>query len=162
MKALPNLFFAALVFLTLSCSIDDDDMAPENLYGTWENSSLHEEAGLSIVNAYVFHENGTFEHKMTARQPNSSAEVGYNSVISGTFELSGNKLTLEETNWLSLPENSQSWHVSLDELVNVEWNRERNATLTLKDRKSQLEMDFGPCGPNALCAGPAIYFRVWR
>lgn len=162
MKKYPYLAYSALVFLFFSCISADDDIELIHLLGTWERGSLHEETGLDFVMVYTFHEDGTFEQKSIARQPNSAIEAGFNSIVSGTFVINGNKLTLYETNWLILPEGSEGWYVTSDELVDVEWNSERNVTLKLKERKSQLEMDFGPCAPNELCVGPLTFFRVSR
>ncbi|WP_040481330.1 hypothetical protein [Mariniradius saccharolyticus] len=162
MKIFRLLAYPILIFLSLSCISDDDDVEFIHLLGTWERGSVHEETGLDFVMAYTFHEDGTFEQKSIARQPNSAIESGFNSIVSGTFELSGNKLTLNETDWLGLPEGTGRWYVSGEELVAFEWNRERDVTVTLRERKSQLEMDFGPCGPNVLCAGPLTFYKVKR
>lgn len=160
MKVLHSLLISSLIIVSISCSLGNDDWEPANLYGTWEAVGFHEETGLDFVTAYIFRENGTFEQQMIARRPNSSNVVGFNSIISGTYALEGDRLTFFETNWLNLPENREQWYTTLADLVDVDWNRERPVTLTLRSRNTELEMDFGPCPPNALCQGPVTFYRV--
>lgn len=160
MKTLLYLSFVALVFLSISCSIDQDDVTPSSLHGTWENTSTFEESNLDLVNAFVFNGDGTFETLSFFRETNSARVVGFNSIISGTFELKGNTLTLVETYQANVPEENDQWYLPENELEEREWNSVREIKLTLKKNRSQLEIDFGPCPPNALCVGPVTFFRV--
>jgi hypothetical protein len=162
MKLFPRLAFTALVLLSISCSIDQDDITPSSIHGTWEYTSTLEESDLDLVNAFVFNGDGTFETLSFFRATNSSRVVGFSSVISGTFELKGNTLTLTETYQASVPAEKDQWYVSENELVASEWNNSREIKLTLKKNRSELEMDFGPCAPNALCIGSITFFRVGR
>jgi hypothetical protein len=122
-------------------------------------SSYWDESGLFIVQTYEFNEDGTFENRVTARQQDSDDDIGINSLISGTYSLVGNRLTLQETQFLTLPEGSSVWYISLDNLVESNWKRETEITISMQDRRSQLVLDFGPCAPNELCTGPITYFR---
>lgn len=154
MKKFSYLSFLALVFLSISCSINQDDIMPSSLYGTWEQTSTLEDSNLDLVNAFVFNGDGTFETLSFFRETNSSRVVGFNSIISGTFELKGNTLTLVETYQANVPEEKDQWYLPENELEEREWNSVREIKLTLKKNRSQLEMDYGPCPPNAFCIGP--------
>ncbi|MCH6199048.1 hypothetical protein MMU07_05645 [Aquiflexum sp. LQ15W] len=159
MKIFQSLIFAPIFFLTLSCNFDDKDFTQEDLQGIWELSRYQAESQLFFVDTYVFNEDGTFENRATARQQDSNDDTGINSLISGTYSMAGNKLFLQETEFLTLPEGSTIWHTSLDNLVGSDWNRETEITISMQDRRSQLVLDFGPCAPNELCTGPITYFR---
>jgi len=158
MKTFRQITLFSLIFLILSCNLDDNDFSQENLHGTWELSRYQEESQLFYVNTYEFNEDGTFENKNTARQQDTFSELGYNSVTSGTYRLIGNVLTLTGDQFLTLPEGSTVWYTALDNLVGSDWNMERDYTISLKERKSQLILDY-TCAPNELCAGPITYFR---
>lgn len=159
MKLSSLLALATILCITLSCNIDDNDFNQENLHGTWELSSYWEESELFLVQAYEFNEDGTFELRVTARQQDSNIDLGYNSITSGTYSLVGNTLSLQEKEFLTIPEGSTVWYTGMDKLVGGDWNRETEITISLKERKSQLVLDFGPCPPNAMCTGPITFFR---
>jgi hypothetical protein len=72
--------------------------------------------------------------------------------------LAGNKLSLKEKEFLTIPEGSMVWYTGMDKLVGGDWNRETEITISLKERKSQLVLDF-PCPPNAQCTGPITFYR---
>lgn len=162
MKKFPFLSFLALVFLSISCSINQDYIVQSSLYGTWEHASTLEESSLDLVNTFVFNENGTFEARNLFRETNSPTIVGFKSIISGTFVLQGNTLTINETRLTRFPAGSDRWYVLENELEEHEWNRVTEIMLKLKENRSQLAMDYGPCPPNAFCIGPVTYFRVGR
>lgn len=159
MKLSFSLAIATILCITFSCNMDDNDFSQENLHGTWELSSYWEESELFIVQAYEFNDDGTFENRVTARQQDSNIDLGYNSITNGTYSLVGNKLSLQEIEFLTLPQESTVWYTSSDKLVGSDWNRETEITISLQKRKSQLVLDFGPCPPNAQCTGPITFFR---
>lgn len=159
MKLSSSLVIATILCFTFSCNMDDNDFSQENLHGTWELSSYWEESELFLVQAYEFNEDGTFEHRVTARQQDSNIDLGFNSLTTGTYSLAGNKLSLQEREFLTLPEGSTVWYTGMDKLMGSDWNRETEITISLKERKSQLVLDFGPCPPYAQCAGPITFYR---
>jgi hypothetical protein len=159
MKKSTLLILLSIAFITLSCEMDNTDFSQENLHGTWELSRYQEESQLFYVNTFEFNEDGTFENRSTARQQDTNLELGYNSVTNGTYRLIGNVLTLTGDQFLTLPEGSTEWYTALDNLIGSDWNMEREYTITLKERKSQLELEY-KCAPNELCStSPITYFR---
>jgi hypothetical protein len=159
MKFYRYLTFISILFITLSCNLDDNDLSQENLHGTWELSRYQEESQLFYVSTFQFNEDGTFENRATARQQDNNMDLGYNSITNGTYRLIGNVLTLTGDQFLTLPEGSTVWYTALDNLVGSDWNIEREYTIALKERKSQLELEY-KCAPNELCSiNPITYFR---
>jgi len=161
MKTLRNITLLSLIFLTLSCNSDDNDFSKQDLHGIWEWRIYQEESELFYINTYEFKKDGTFDKRMTARKQDSNIDLGYNSLISGTYTLVGNRLRLTETDFLTTPEGSTTWYTSLENLVGSDWDREIDITVSMKERKSELLMDF-PCPPNAFCRGPITFYRVWK
>lgn len=159
MKLSSSLAIATILCITFSCNIDDNDFSQENLYGTWELSRYQAESQLFYVDAYEFNEDGTFENRSTARQQVNNMDLGYNSITFGTYHLIGNVLTLTGDQFLTLPEGNTEWYTALDNLVGSDWNIAREYTIALKERKSQLELEY-KCAPNELCStSPFTYFR---
>lgn len=159
MKLSFSLAIATILCITFSCNIDDNDFSQENLYGTWELSRYQQESQLFYVSTFEFNEDGTFENRSTARQQDTNLELGYNSVTNGTYRLIGNVLTLTGDQFLTLPEGNTEWYTALDNLVGSDWNIEREYNIALKERKSQLELEY-KCAPNELCStSPTTYFR---
>jgi hypothetical protein len=158
MKIYTYLSLATILCITLSCNIDDNDFSQESLHGIWELSRYQEESQLFYVSTFQFNEDGTFENRSTARQQDINLDLGYNSVTSGSYRLVGNVLTLTGDQFLTLPEGSTVWYTALDNLIGSDWNIEREYTIALKERKTQLVLDY-KCAPNELCSGPTTYFR---
>lgn len=158
MKIKKYFSFTFILFISLSCNLEDNDFSQENLHGTWELSRYQQESQLFYVDSFEFDEDGTFENRSTARQQDNYMDLGYNSITNGTYRLIGNVLTLTGDQFLTLPEGSTEWYTALDNLVGSDWNIEREYTIALKERKSQLVLDY-KCAPNELCSGPITYFR---
>lgn len=165
MKIRSYFAIAFILPIMISCNLDGNhkkDFDLEDLYGSWEWSLYQEESELFYVNTYEFFEDGTFNNKMTARQKNSKLEIGYNTITSGTYTLVENSLSLKENKFLTIPEDGTEWFISIDNLVEQEWNRETEIILSMKKRGSALVMDFGPCPPNASCIGPITFYRIGK
>jgi hypothetical protein len=158
MKKSTLLILLSIAFITLSCEMYDNDFNQENLHGTWEWARYQEESQIFYVNTYEFNEDGTFENRNTARQQDNNMDLGFNSITNGTYRLIGNVLTLTGDQFLTLPEGSTEWYTALDNLIGSNWNMKREYTIALKERKSQLVLDY-KCAPNELCSGPITYFR---
>lgn len=158
MKIKKYFSFTFILFISLSCNLEDNDFSQENLHGTWELSRYQQESQLFYVDSFEFDEDGTFENRSTARQQDNYMDLGYNSITNGTYRLIGNVLTLTGDQFLTLPEGSTEWYTALENLVGSDWNIEREYTIALKERKSQLVLDY-KCAPNELCSGPITYFR---
>lgn len=158
MKIKKYFSFTFILFISLSCNLEDNDFSQENLHGTWELSRYQQESQLFYVDTFEFDEDGTFENRSTARQQDNYMDLGYNSITNGTYRLIGNVLTLTGDQFLTLPEGSTEWYTALENLVGSDWNIEREYTIALKERKSQLVLDY-KCAPNELCSGPITYFR---
>jgi len=155
------LTFAIILFITLSCNSDDNNFSKQDLHGIWEWRIYQEESELFYINTYEFKEDGTYEIRTTARQWDSTVDIGYNSVNRGSYSLVENRLRLTNTEFLRTPEGSTTWYTSLENLVGSDWDREIDITISMKERKSELVMDF-PCPPNAACRGPITFYRVWK
>jgi len=155
------LTFAIILFITLSCNSDDNNFSKQDLHGIWEEITYVEEREWFSARAYEFKEDGTYEIRTTARQWDSTVDIGYNSVNRGSYSLVENRLRLTNTEFLRTPEGSTTWYTSLENLVGSDWDREIDITVSMKERKSELVMDF-PCPPNAFCRGPITFYRVWK
>jgi hypothetical protein len=160
MKLSSSLAIATILCISFSCNIDDNDFSQENLHGTWELSRYQQESQLFYVHTYEFNKDGTFENRSTARLQDNNMDLGYNSITNGTYRLIGNVLTFKGDQFLTLPEGSTEWYTALDNLIGSDWNIEREYTIALKERKSQLVLEY-KCAPNELCSGPfpITYFR---
>jgi hypothetical protein len=162
MRIFSKLALISILFITFSCNLiekDDKNFSLQDLHGTWELSRYQQESQLFYVNTYEFKEDGTFENRSTARQQDNKTELGYNSVTNGTYRLTGNVLTLTGDQFLTLPEGSTEWYTALDNLIGSDWKIEREYTISLKERKSKLVLEY-KCAPNELCAvDPSAYSR---
>ncbi len=95
-------------------------------------SRYQAESELFYVDTYEFNEDGTFENRQTALQQDTNPELGYNSIISGTYSLVENKLSIQETEFLTLPVGKTIWYTSLDKLVGSDWNRDKVITVSMR------------------------------
>ncbi|MCS4435913.1 hypothetical protein [Aquiflexum gelatinilyticum] len=162
MRIFSKLALISILFITFSCNLiekDDKNFSLQDLHGIWELSRYQQESQLFYVDTYEFKEDGTFENRSTARQQDNNMDLGYNSITNGTYRLLGNVLTLTGDQFLTLPEGSTVWYTAPDNLVGSDWNIEREYTIALKERKSQLQLEY-KCAPNELCStSPITYFR---
>jgi hypothetical protein len=151
-----------ILCVSVSCSLEDHDFKPENLLGTWEFSSYMQELELVNVNSFVFNSDGTFENSIKARKQDNNLDIGFHSVLSGTYVVNGNQVTLNETKYLILPDGNDQWYVSRNDLSELQWNRESEVTVTLRDRQKEMVFDYGPCSSfvSTMCIETMTFYKV--
>lgn len=154
-----------LLFFLVSCSDDSVEFTTQNLYGTWEQNQFNPEIELFNVNAFIFKQDGTFEIRRSYRQQDVQIDLGYYSLTTGDYVLTGNKLIFSNLIYFDLPPDSEQIYVLLEELIELvpEEGNDMNSfqvEISTNSSKNELTMDYGPCPPNALCLGPQTFFKV--
>jgi hypothetical protein len=158
--------FKVVFFLFfVSCSDINPEFTTQNLIGTWEQSQFNEEAQLFDVGSFIFEENGTFENRGSYRQQDVQIDLGYYSLTTGKYILTGNKIIFSDLTYYILPPDSDQIYVLIENLIELvpdegnEMDSFQVVISTNKD-KNELTIDYGPCGPNELCLSPQTFFKV--
>jgi hypothetical protein len=157
MGKIPVLLLLLMTF-TLSCSESDEDYIL-TLVGTWYNESKLEE-DLAYRNELIFRADGTFERSLQIINSNNRTILGYLSLATGEYRVSGNILERYNVQFFGI-DNKSSYLEKTELLKLSEMNKLSDIRIIINKSSNELTFDYSIyyCTEHALCVDSEKFFR---
>jgi len=157
-----NLALLTLLIITLfSCK--DDEILPLGVHfnGTYEWTSYVEEDNVWYIHSLVFQDNGDLEQRITIRESEHGDDLGYTSLMLGTYELHVKELTVVWDEFYSL-EDPEELYAPRTGLVAAEEPTSITQTGTLEqmDGGHKIAIEFYCNDVLSNCIGKTVYTKV--
>jgi len=158
--------FFTIILLILSCDSSDEGYLKEKIVGNWDNELYvsenpdAQEQKLFIEN-YNFSNDGEYE-RITSVYDVNEEFLGFSKIISGTFEVNGNKIlfTTSEfftSNGLDYPETKMELREQNE--IGVDPTEKNIFTLEFNESFNIVRL-YPECPFYAVCVGPAELTKI--
>lgn len=140
-----------VVLLTLnSCTTDSEENQLDVLTGSWARTAIVVNTDLSQSHRYDFGHDGTIIVSLLYTDNTTAEIVGYASRSLGTYDISGDKLTLRNLETYKHTDSSRPFS-NIDDLELSHTISKIIVTFSIDNTQRMLTLTYPPCGPLALC-----------
>ncbi|UCS91671.1 hypothetical protein KZP23_13025 [Echinicola marina] len=156
-----NLVLLILLIIPLFSCKDDIEPLGIHFNGTYEWTNFAEEDGGWYVHSLVFQDNGDLERWITIRESEYGDDLGYRSIMRGTYELQIKELTVEWDEFHSLedPEELFAPRAGLVALENAS-PVTQVGTVEQMDGGGKIAIEFYCNDILSNCIGKTVYTKV--
>jgi|SRR5690554_650812 len=151
--------FLTLSVALISCSIQSEDVPNDLLVGAWEDSDLMENGDLTQSLIYRFNPDKSIDISRVIVENSTSEIVGYRYHSSGTYVVTGNQISLIETE-IYTNNDLEGNYADLADLELSENTSQTKANFTIDNNSETLTLEYGPCGPHQNCLTSQSFKRL--